>query len=542
MTAALAARPVLEGLDLLVDPWLPAVDSTGGRVELGLLDCLARAHDLREIVDPSPLVTCAIHRFLAAILQSATPVDGLDAWADIWDAGRLSESVVERVETACAGRLRLFDSEHPFYQSVDIPLDAHSNGALKSVGFLFPEASTGSNVTHFSHHGDDAHAYCPVCCVHGLLLQPAFATSGGAGFKPSINGVPPIYVLPRGSSLFETLLLNHVVPLYQPAQRTPRDPGPLWIETNVVGPKDERNGAGFVESLTWPARRIRLIPDAGGWCSRCGRAAPTLTRRMIFSPGRSLTKGLVLWNDPWVAYVERTSSTESKRGSVRPRPEHDVWRDFSGLFLATGDENRTGDIAVRRVRPSVLGQADRLVHEQMIVWQLRVDTVAMRTDMKAKVFEWRQDSFIFPAELLDGRATREIDAALLCMERVADALAQAILRLHPAAERATPDWTRLRKEMADSIVLWTRAFWQSLELPFRESLNDSRLRQSSNERATWLSDWTRRVRTAGRDTLHLAHDAVEADGDVLRRQVASEAVFNARIWRILSHPTEGATP
>jgi hypothetical protein len=42
----------------------------------------------------------------------------------------------------------------------------------------------------------------------GLLRLPVFATSGGRGKPPGINAKPPIYVIPLGLSLAETLRLS----------------------------------------------------------------------------------------------------------------------------------------------------------------------------------------------------------------------------------------------------------------------------------------------------------------------------------------------
>src|SRR3954454_21289034 len=43
--------------DLLTEPWIPCLDRAGAPLDLGLLEVLRRAHELREVRDPSPPVT-----------------------------------------------------------------------------------------------------------------------------------------------------------------------------------------------------------------------------------------------------------------------------------------------------------------------------------------------------------------------------------------------------------------------------------------------------------------------------------------------------
>jgi CRISPR system Cascade subunit CasA len=57
--------------DLVTEPWVPCLLTNGHLVERSLLDVLTAPQNVREIVDPSPLVTVALHRVLLAILHTA---------------------------------------------------------------------------------------------------------------------------------------------------------------------------------------------------------------------------------------------------------------------------------------------------------------------------------------------------------------------------------------------------------------------------------------------------------------------------------------
>ncbi len=202
--------------DLFRDPWITCVTATGEVKDFGIEQLLTEAHELSEIVDPSPLVTVSVLRLLEAVGIWSLKIDDEERWLDLWTQGRLNEEAMARVRECCDGRMNLFDVERPFYQSGDIDRTGKGERA-KSVGSLFPETATGTAVVHYEHTAEDDHAVCGICCAKGLVVLPAFASSGGQGIKPSINGVPPSYVHPIGESVFQTLLLNWPLAKARPA-------------------------------------------------------------------------------------------------------------------------------------------------------------------------------------------------------------------------------------------------------------------------------------------------------------------------------------
>ena len=250
--------------DLLTEPWMPCLDPQGGVEEVGVLEVFERAHELRGVSDVSPLVTCALYRFLEAVLHQSLQLEDEDDWAEQWQRERFDADLIAATEEACAGRMNLFDEDYPFYQSGDIALHEKPEKKPKTVGYLAPEASTATNIAHFDHEGDLDHAFCPVCCAKGLVMVPPFATSGGAGIRPSISGVPPVYVLPLGETVFEDLLLNYVLPAYRSELVSHSDAGPLWAQDGVIQHRLELTRVGYVQSLTWPARRTRMFLSVGG--------------------------------------------------------------------------------------------------------------------------------------------------------------------------------------------------------------------------------------------------------------------------------------
>jgi CRISPR system Cascade subunit CasA len=73
--------------NLLNKSWLPCTMPDSSMCELGILEALVRAHDIREIVDSSPLVTFALHRLLLAILHRNFGPEDSAQWKILWDRG-----------------------------------------------------------------------------------------------------------------------------------------------------------------------------------------------------------------------------------------------------------------------------------------------------------------------------------------------------------------------------------------------------------------------------------------------------------------------
>lgn len=75
--------------NLVDEPWIPCLmleDNT--REELSLGGVFARSREIRELYDPSPLVTVSLHRLLLAILHRNFGPRNLDAWRDLWVRGQ----------------------------------------------------------------------------------------------------------------------------------------------------------------------------------------------------------------------------------------------------------------------------------------------------------------------------------------------------------------------------------------------------------------------------------------------------------------------
>ncbi len=277
--------------NLLVEPWIPVLwrDGTCGR--LGLREVLAQAERIRGIAASSPMDRVAVLRFLLAVLY--------------WSRGSPSgEKVADPCRWPTAEAFGKLDEHAPCFDLLgDGPRFYQyrraepGTDAKLTANYLLQEVPTGTNAWHFRHATDKVDGLCPACCALGLLRLPLFATSGGRGKPPGVNSKPPIYAVPVGASLAETLLLSW---------RPTRDLGtPAWVKPDQQLPKT--GPVPLLTGLTWVPRRVWLDnpSEPVASCLSCGHTGP-LIRLTAFAPigSTKVEEGSArLWRDPHVLYV-----------------------------------------------------------------------------------------------------------------------------------------------------------------------------------------------------------------------------------------------
>lgn len=505
------------------EPWITLEHPEGRFEPQGIEQTLLRAHEYTAIYEPSPLVVVGIHRLLVAILQASldprTPRD-LDK---LWQAGRFPPEAVAAFGQQYSASFDLFSAETPFMQSADLPLQPGKDPKPKTVAYLAPEMPAGTEITHYRHGVEDAHLFCPACAAAGLVTVPAFATSGGAGIKPSINGVPPIYVLPGGKTLFESLVISLTRPEYQPEVASRQNDMPWWTHPPLVEHRQEVDEVGYLHSLTFPARRVRLHPIlADVPCTRCGQVSRWGVRTMVFQMGESRPKDAPFWFDPFAAYRLPTGKSKGTPTPVRPKAGQALWREFAGLFLL---QPETAEKSTQRtLRPSIL---DHLAELQE--YGIAPDTqtyafrcIGMRTDMKAKIFEWLDADFEVPPSLLNdpqgGTVIREaIGFATAC----ADVIRGTFREIFGGTSRKSEHHIRLKTRMLDE-------YWVVLAAPFRQFvLAVAFPEQREIARRTWTAQTIR----AARDAFSRAAAAAGDDGAILRLRTQGERLCEIRLSR-----------
>jgi hypothetical protein len=270
--------------NLLDEQWLPVSWADGTYKRVGIKVALTAAHRIKQIAASNPMERLAVIRFLLALLywcrgnppnlneiaETQLPAD----WFTKLDENRAFFNLL--------GEGKRF---YQYRKSGDKPLTAN---------YLVHEIPTGTNFWHFRHATDERNGLCSACCALGLLRLPLFTTQGGQGKSPGINAKPPIYIIPMGNTLAETLLLS-----WQPITT---DLGiPAWEEPGI--PLPASGNVPLLTGLTWLPRRVWLSEPqrVEAKCISCGRQAYLIYSSVFAGIGSTKTTGRI-WNDPHVIY------------------------------------------------------------------------------------------------------------------------------------------------------------------------------------------------------------------------------------------------
>ena len=273
-----------------------------GRYErLGITDTLTRAHEIRQVAASNPMDRVAVLRFLLALLYWCKGNPPRDAQTQLHEP---LPSTWFTALTAHRGVFELFGSGKRFYQYGGL-------GKKKplSVNSLIHEVPTGTNINHFRHSIDGEDGLCPACCALGLIRLPLFTTQGGQGKRPGVNFKPPIYLIPAGDNLAETLRLSWMQIKNLGAPIWNRDTYHIPIDGEIL----------FLEALTALPRRVWLRnPDIEDRCISCGRFTD-LVRECDFegAPKRELPNS---WQDPHVVYFLNEDEIRSARADNTMKP------------------------------------------------------------------------------------------------------------------------------------------------------------------------------------------------------------------------------
>lgn len=445
--------------NLCKQPWIGVEKKTGEIERVGIEKALLEAHEYQGIFDQSPLVVVAIHRLLTAILQDIFAPSSEKELKQLWKMARIPENAIDEFSSRYGDRFDLFSVEAPFFQSSDVSCFPVKGQNIKSAAYLWPDIPSGTEHTHYRHGVQNEKIFCSACVAAGMVSIPAFATSGGAGIKPSINGVPPIYVIPTGENLLETLLFSLTIPGYQPQVRSLKEDRVWWKRSSIIPRSSEVISVGYLHSLTFQARRVRLYPEPGnGSCARCGEPISWGVRQMIFDMGECRPKEAPSWFDPFAAYK---ISSNKPPIPIRPVTGKAPWREYSSLFLKKKQGNTTTD---RTLRPLIIDQIADLREGDLGTIHLRA--VGLRTDMKAKVFEWIDTGFDVPSALLKNEeAGYWVDKGLDFSKNCAGTIANVFRKTFSGASRSSERYSQLKSEMIDE-------YWRGLAIPFREWVLD----------------------------------------------------------------------
>jgi len=499
--------------NLIDEPWIPCA-SGGPAVELGLRDVLRGAHEIDSIVGLSPPTTVALHRLLLAIVQRVyRPVDD-GSWECLWNAGSFGDEI-DRYLDIWRHRFDLFDPARPFYQVAELPFEPYEHPAV----LLTLEWGSG-NPEHFSHAPDE-YPFTPAEAARHLLTYQAFDPGGTKthekGKQPDkYTAAAPLnrgaVAVVQGDNLFETLLLNTID--YDPDRGEPNlttpDDAPAWEQDQPVRP-DGKVPLGYLDWLTWQARRVRLHPvEENGW---------TVVRRAIAMKGFFLPDDVYAQEyETMVAYraAKNAKPGESPYLPIGFDQDRALWRDSLVLFESAGG-----------LQPKTLHQLGDRPRNGSVIRPLTLSGIAGN---KSMVTLWREESlplplvYFYDTDLLQllADAVKLSDAVGGAVRFAADVLATWLVapdRDQPGARQpARAVVTALRGELGVE-----ERFWPRLERPF---INYLIHQAEAGYDLDVLRDWARVVRRAAYDALATTIDALDPDARSIRAGVEATAVLD----------------
>jgi CRISPR system Cascade subunit CasA len=205
---------------------------------------------------------------------------------------------------------------------------------------------------------------------------------------------------------------------------------------------------------------------------------------MVFEMGESRPKENDTWLDPFAAYRLKENKPPIP---IRPRAGKGMWREYAVLFLRGSSRQAKG--GVKCVRPRVLEQISELLLEMGEERTLSMRCVGLRTDMKAKVFEWVEWGFDVPTGLLAAdeggwRVQRAINLASECAGVIGSTFVEVFRGNSLKSER----YRLIRNRMVD-------AYWAQLSSVFQEYVLGLDLKETDKTRnmETWWADQTVRA-------------------------------------------------
>ncbi|PDW01462.1 type I-E CRISPR-associated protein Cse1/CasA [Candidatus Viridilinea mediisalina] len=518
------------------DPWIRVTRLDGQSATLSIAETLAQAARLAALADPSPLVVGGSHRLLVAILQALYAPPDLGALAELLERGQFAERELDAFGKEYGPRFALFHPTTPFMQTGDVPLDGwqkpakgqkHAWGEAKPITYLCPEVPTATNRTLYHHVRDEDHLFCPACCARGLITIPAFVMSGGSGNRPSINGEPPIYIFPVGHTLFYSLACSLVTLGFIPSTADPdRAEYTAWNQHNVIGKSQEVSAVGYLESLTFPARRIRLYPQVKATrCTHCGQQTPISVSSMLFEMGHWLSKSGPVWDDPFVA-LRKPRGKDKADGEPRPvrlEAGKALWREYSTLLLGKPDKSV--------LRPKVLQQLGKLIDDYGVLQDndiLRFRCTSIRNPPgKAIVDEWLDEALDAPPALLnDDAAAYLIEQALKQADEVRFVLESSFdHHFRPARDRGGQKAELARFKTVRARM--TTNYWAALAPRFRQfiyNLSDEAQREEVER------EWINHLIREGLQQFQAAAEQAGSQSEALRARVEADAEARRRLY------------
>jgi len=520
--------------NLLDEPWLPVLDAgTDLRDaphhpvrfrEISLRDAFTRAPEIREVYSDAPLETVALYRLLLALTIDVYLSEAdRDDWMALWRQRRFNPTDLECYLAAHAlhTHFDLLDPERPFYQHPQ-PHSSTEGKDPAPLAKLFHAEASGNNATLFGHELDNVPRQVVLAeAARGLVCAQAAALGGGVSKPFNFSHAPlvggDIFWI-RGRSLFDALLLNAPP---DNAARMVKEGGfdygeqdrPNWRQEDLPEEHARRPAAGYLDYLTWQARRLTLV---------------TMEENdRVVATGVFLTQGdkdepAVGIRDPLMARVG------SKTKGVFPfgfRANRALWRDADLLFRIADPNDEGAPLTFQWLdRVAATDYPAEASELEAQGWLVDAFGLATEPGKAGKVAFWRHERFpIYHAFLDDPSRLPDLQRALEFAEEqrgilrgAARTVAEYLLDPPPPGsdDRPSPDQKTV-SSLIDGLDVESR-YWAMLEPFFYELLRDLARQNEAAARTERLWQWAKDIYDAARRSFEAATSMLDQNARVLR--------------------------
>lgn len=343
-------------VNLADDAWLPVRWNSGRRERVSVRTALTRSEDVQGLaVEPLTMVPAVLRQVLLPVWLSALGQPASDKeWSEQFARAVLDTQQLRKLNAYLdqwRSSFDLFSRERPFAQVAGL---ATASGETKPVSLLVPSVATGNNVPMFTPF-TEAHTYemapedAALWLLHAHCWDTAAIKSADKHDRQAKNGkttgnpTGPLgqlgVLLPEGRTLYETLLLNSPVSWDADAHSDAagsRQDRPQWERGPHTSAWSKRPTTGLLDTLTWQARRIRLVPEDTDEQVRVRRVVVCAGDRMAERPVPA-TEPHTAWN-----YSAKPKKGDPPMKPRRHRPGEHAWRGLAAVLGLGREEDGDG--------------------------------------------------------------------------------------------------------------------------------------------------------------------------------------------------------
>ncbi|WP_082281629.1 type I-E CRISPR-associated protein Cse1/CasA [Leptospira kirschneri] len=504
--------------NLLTEPWLPVVISSNKEKQfLSLNEFLENAHTLERFDFSLPGLETAVIRFLVALVHIVGAPETLKEWEEKLLKGKFEKGFIKELNEKYFDKLDLFSKKDPFMQEATLRKSQEEADGIDRLINFFPYATNQVHWNHkFAESSFNLTSISPASAVSLLLFSHATMMAGGSGYKPGINGVPPLMILLKGKNLYNSILLNVLNGNFVNSLFDQKNLGKNATEFPVF--KKGETSAEKINlqmGLLWKSRDLLLIPEESKdfICSLSGRNSKTLIRRVIFNQQSIFIKKESYWHDPAIIKVD-LGNKGVKKLTVQNK-DIPSWREYPSLIKT---KVRDGD--KRKFFPPLVIQQLSAIQPSKKRPQGNILTLSLATDNKAKIFEIRENEYFFHPSFIDNEDfIKIIEGFVSNIEQFQWKLQTALkisYKIKPGSSMNPPSFEA--------------SYWREIGSNFEESL-----RKLSNEEDINLiiNDWNELLASHVRKTFYKHTEKLILNPKNLKQYQAGNKFLEKQIQTIL---------